>query len=146
LFVGHIAALAGVGETTVRNALREAKQLCLVAIEIRRVTAWRNDANVVTITSAEWSAWLARSSRGGGCISVKGTVPKSNPGRDRRLDRRSSSSVAVRGEEALREAGRGLAQLEPGYPLRSPETSLQGVGRHGRCLTPDRGGRPPRAS
>lgn len=37
LFIGHIAALAGVSETVVRNALREAKGLGLVAVEIRRV-------------------------------------------------------------------------------------------------------------
>ena len=58
LAVGHLAAVAGVSETLVRNALREARAFGLVTIEERRVTAWRNDTNVVRIVSAEWSGWL----------------------------------------------------------------------------------------
>ena len=58
LAVGHLAAVAGVSETLVRNALREARALGLVTLEERRVTAWRNDTNVVRIVSAEWSSWL----------------------------------------------------------------------------------------
>lgn len=58
LAVGHLAAVAGVSETLVRNALREARALGLVTIEERRVMAWRNDTNVVRIVSAEWAGWL----------------------------------------------------------------------------------------
>jgi hypothetical protein len=58
LTIGHIAALAGVSESTVRNAMREAHGLGLVRIEERRLTAWRNAPNRVTITSPEWLAWL----------------------------------------------------------------------------------------
>ena len=58
LVIGHIAALAGVSETTVRNALREARGLGLLTIEERRITAWRNAPNVVRIVSREWQAWL----------------------------------------------------------------------------------------
>src|SRR4051794_41861532 len=54
LTVGHIAALAGVSETTVRNALREARGLGLVSIEERRLTAWRDAPNVVRIVSRGW--------------------------------------------------------------------------------------------
>src|SRR5215204_3183501 len=39
LTVGHIAALAGVSETTVRNAVREARALGLVQVEERRISA-----------------------------------------------------------------------------------------------------------
>lgn len=97
LAVGHVAALAGVCETVVRNALREARRLGLVEIEERRVTGWRNLPNVVRLASEEWRAWLhlakGRSSllpagmarvarspqtapallKGGGCRSVQGT-------------------------------------------------------------------------
>jgi hypothetical protein len=58
LTVGHIAALAGVSETTVRNALRQAQALTLVTIEERRRTAWVNYPNKVSIVSREWAAWL----------------------------------------------------------------------------------------
>ena len=86
LAVGHLAAIGGVAETTVRNAIREAKKLGLVTVEERRVTGFRNDTNVVRIVSAEWTGWLslARSSllseamptrplKGGGCKSAKRT-------------------------------------------------------------------------
>ncbi len=96
LAVGHIAAVAGVSETLVRNALREARALGLITIEERRVTAWRNDTNVVRIISADWSGWLklakgrpsaaphrkpapqghiprTHSGQGGGCRSVNPT-------------------------------------------------------------------------
>src|SRR5918995_1562114 len=58
LTIGHIAALAGCCPQTVRNALREAVALGFVRVEERKVTAWRNHPNRITITSPEWSAWL----------------------------------------------------------------------------------------
>ena len=90
LAVGQLAAVAGVAETTVRNALREAKNLGLVTVEERRVTGFRNDTNVVRIVSPEWQAWMrlarkpvrkplsdgdnrAASGSGGGCKSVQRT-------------------------------------------------------------------------
>jgi predicted transcriptional regulator len=66
LTIGHIAALAGVSETTVRNAVREARALSLVHVEERRVSAWRNAPNVVTIMLREWSTWLQLRGKGGG--------------------------------------------------------------------------------
>ena len=116
LFIGHIAALAGVGETSVRNALREAKQLGLVAIEIRRVTAWRNEANVVTVVSAEWLMWLTHGGRGSGYKSVKGTVSRSKSVGNYRPPR---SGI----ESRHRSAGKVEAipaQLRSEYGLRSP--------------------------
>src|SRR5213078_2673915 len=66
LVIEHIAALAGVGRSTVKRALRAAQGLGLVRIEERRVSAWRNAPNVVTITLREWSAWLRMRGRGVG--------------------------------------------------------------------------------
>ena len=65
LTLEHVAALAGVCRKTVKNALREAHGLGLVRIEERRLTAWRNAPNRVTITSPEWLAWLRLRGRGG---------------------------------------------------------------------------------
>lgn len=92
LSVGGLAAIAGVSETTVRNAIREAVKLGLVTVEERRITGWRNDTNVVRIVSAEWTAWLRLTrkrapeggvvmtlpSEGGGCKSAKGTLTHSS--------------------------------------------------------------------
>ena len=85
LAVGHLAAITGVAETTVRNAIREARKLGLVTVEERRVTGFRNNTNVVRVVSAEWTTWLrlARKAllsaapslplQGGGCKSAKRT-------------------------------------------------------------------------
>lgn len=68
--IGHIAAVAGVSETTCKRALREARALGFISIEERRVNAWRNDTNLVRIVSAEWEAWLRM---GGGGQNRPGT-------------------------------------------------------------------------
>src|SRR3954469_9846302 len=83
LTVGHLAALAGVSETTVRNALRAARGLGLLSIEERRLTAWRNAPNVVRVVSREWQAWLRlrapkERARGGGCKLVHPTPTQEN--------------------------------------------------------------------
>lgn len=90
LAVGRMAAIAGVSETTVRNAIREAVKLGMLTVEERRITGWRNDTNIVRIVSVEWAAWLrltrkqkpedgaatAAVSDGGGCKFAKGTTTK----------------------------------------------------------------------
>ncbi|SFT26660.1 helix-turn-helix domain-containing protein [Methylobacterium sp. yr668] len=58
LAVGHLAAIVGVAETTVRNAVREARKLGLLTVEERRITGFRNDTNILRITAPEWNAWL----------------------------------------------------------------------------------------
>ena len=58
LALGHIAALAGVSERTVRRAFAQAKVLGLLIVEERRVSWNRNDTNVVRVVSREWGAWL----------------------------------------------------------------------------------------
>lgn len=144
LFIGHIAALAGVGETSVRNALRQAKQLGLVAIEIRPVTAWRNESNVVTIVSAEWSAWLARGGRGDGCRSVKGTVSRSTSGTVSQLrSRAGNSGRAPDGQESCRMVRSTTVSGQLERPLRLREKLVQEGHRAtapGHQISPD--GRP----
>ena len=80
LAIGHIAALAGVCATTVKNALRAAHGLGLIRIEERRLTAWRNLPNLVTITSPEWLSWLRIGPKGGGGKFVPGTHTDSKNG------------------------------------------------------------------
>ena len=65
LAVGHLAAIVGVAETTVRNAIREALKLGMVTVEERRVTGFRNDTNVVRIVLTEWTAWLRLARKAG---------------------------------------------------------------------------------
>jgi hypothetical protein len=60
LTLGEIAARAGVGITTARNALRYAAREGLVTIEERRRDKKPNLSNVVRIVSREWTAWIER--------------------------------------------------------------------------------------
>lgn len=64
LAVGHLAAIVGVAETTVRNAIREARKLGLLTVEERQITGFRNDTNIVRIVSPEWLAWLQLARKG----------------------------------------------------------------------------------
>ena len=77
LCIDHIAAIAGVARSTVKNALRQARTLGLLTIEKRAQTAWRNLSNVVRVVSKEWQAWMRLARRpvlqGGGVKSVTGT-------------------------------------------------------------------------
>ena len=68
LALDHIAALAGVGRTTVRNAIGEARRLGFITVEVRRLRAFRNDTNVVRIAASAWQSWIAmrRSTSGQG--------------------------------------------------------------------------------
>jgi hypothetical protein len=54
----HIAALAGVSVSTVKNAVRVARKLGFIRVAQRRLTAWRNDSNVITVVDLAWLAWL----------------------------------------------------------------------------------------
>ena len=82
LTLGEIAARAGVGISTARNALRYAAREGLVTIEERRRDKRPNLSNVVRIVSREWTAWIERgrkqktrvfSSEGGGCKKMEST-------------------------------------------------------------------------
>jgi hypothetical protein len=78
--IPEIASRAGVGQTTARNAIREARRLGLVAITERR--RWRapNLPNLISIISADWKAWIANNRKlraaidqGGGFKILKAT-------------------------------------------------------------------------
>ena len=82
LTLGEIAARAGVGISTARNALRYAAREGLVTIEERRRDKKPNLSNVVRIVSREWTAWIERgrkkktqafASEGGGCKKTEST-------------------------------------------------------------------------
>src|SRR3954452_9511690 len=78
LVIDHIAALAGVGRTTVKNALREAQRQSLIRTEERRLSAWRNAPNIVTLTSPEWLSWLRLRTRGVGSNPQPPRIRESN--------------------------------------------------------------------
>ena len=58
LSIDEIADRAGVGRTTVQNAMHEARRLGHVEITERPRRGAKNLPNAVKITSAEWHAWI----------------------------------------------------------------------------------------
>src|SRR4051812_35415289 len=113
LVLAHIAALAGVGRTTVKRALRAAQGLGLVRIEERRVSAWRNAPNIITIVSREWSAWLRMRGRGVGSKQEPPRLQESN---------KSTSAQRNRTWAAKGQRPRGRSHNQPGRAsVRRPE-------------------------
>lgn len=64
LAIEHLASVAGVSRSTVKNAIREARKLGLLTVEERKVTGFRNLPNVVRIVSPEWTTWLRLARKG----------------------------------------------------------------------------------
>lgn len=57
--LGEIAARAGVCIRLAQLAIRWAQEIGAIKVEERRVSAFRNETNVITISSPEWQAWIA---------------------------------------------------------------------------------------
>lgn len=69
LTIALVAARAGVGRTTAKKALREARARGALSIEVRRRSRDRNAPNLVRVTCPDWSGWLRKvrcPPRGGG--------------------------------------------------------------------------------
>ena len=111
LTVGHLAALAGVSQSTARNALREARRQQILTIEERRISAWRNDSNIVRVVSAEWLSWLRLTRKEGGCNSVM------------RTNTTSSRPASKRLSEALKSCRRAEADASRERSGKHPRTS-----------------------
>ena len=115
--VRAVAEPHGRDRSTVKNALREAHGLGLVRIEERRLTGFRNDTNVVTILSAEWTSWLRLRRGGGGGGGVK-TVTGTTTSPDR--------SPRSRPADPFKEAA-GRQRAEP-----TARSEIRTRGRQGR--------------
>lgn len=63
---GHVAALAGVSISTTKRAIRQARALGLIQVRERRLSRFRNQTNVITISDRAWQAWLQLARQGGG--------------------------------------------------------------------------------
>lgn len=99
LALDHLAALAGVSRTTVRNGISEARKLGLLTVEERRLRAFRSDTNVIRIVASGWQSWLSmrRTSPGQG-VGSNLCVPRSTQDSfGGRRERRSPRPMADNG-------------------------------------------------
>ena len=106
LAIGAIAALAGVSETTVRRALRQARALALVSIRERRVSRFRSETNVVSITSREWLSWLRLRHQGSGCQIGQGTNTRVQTEKRQRAPERNQRAIGMGNGSHIREVKR----------------------------------------
>lgn len=122
--IGAVAGRAGCCETVAKRAVREARRLGLLCVVERRVAAFRNLPNLVTISSASWSTWIRFRARklgqGGGGTSVP--PPESSS-----FSSLSSGTPAAR-DRACRKAG-GTGNALPGP--RPPALGRSTIGRRG---------------
>lgn len=122
LAVGHVAAIVGVSETTVRNAIREARKLGLVTVEERPVTGFRNLPNIVRIVSAEWTAWLR--------LARKGSIPQ---GGGCKSPQRTPTEVLVLSESGKTEGKKGCRQAADDLD-RATHSRIRAGRRTGRAM------------
>lgn len=134
LSVPNLAAVAGVSETTVRNAIREARKLGLLTVEERQITGFRNDTNIVRIISPEWTAWL-RLARTRDALSKLGssTYSAAAQGRGCKSANRTPTEVLDLSESwktAPKKGCRGAA----GDPGRTDPVRIRASGGEGRAM------------
>jgi hypothetical protein len=77
---GEIAGRAGVCVRHAQQTIRRAEGLGLLTVKERRLSAFRNDTNIIHIISPEWRSWLRLSSDrlGGGCKNPRTTQTRIN--------------------------------------------------------------------
>src|SRR5215207_2439171 len=119
LTIGHVAGLAGVSETIVRNTMREARALGLVHVQERRVSAWRNQPNRITIMSREWLSWLRMRGRGVGANPCTPRIQENNKGASAQRSRLKAAEKAGPVRVKLNERQGAPAQPEVSVKIAS---------------------------
>jgi hypothetical protein len=123
LCIDEIADRAGVGRTTVQNAMHEARRLGHVKITERpQLGIARNLTNVVEVTSREWLAWIKRgpsaAQRDRVQFSKNVSTSKSWEKKEATTERAERQQGAIRGEP-WGEVGSGLGAGRPCDPYGS---------------------------
>lgn len=108
LTLGEIAARAGVGITTARNAIRYAAREGLVTIEERRRDRRPNLPNIVRVVSREWVLWIARGTHQ--ARTSKTTPPSSE---------KKSATIAVKGGGSKKTESTDTSSFRTSYRDRS---------------------------
>ena len=86
LTLGELAARAGVGITTARNAIHEAAGHGYLTIEERRCDKRPNLSNVVRVVSREWLVWIERGRRNSSADREKAKASASQGGGSKKIE------------------------------------------------------------
>jgi hypothetical protein len=134
LSVPNLAAVTGVAETTVRNAIREARKLGLLTVEERQITGFRNDTNIVRIVSPEWTAWL-RLARTRDPLSKLGSSASTFPaqGGGCKSANRTTTEVLILSESGKTKPKKSCRQAAGDFD-RSGQTRIRAGGCTGRAM------------
>jgi hypothetical protein len=73
---GEIAGRAGVCIRLAQQTIRRAEGLGLLTVRERRLSAFRNDTNIISVIDYGWRCWLRL---GGGCKNHRATQTRINP-------------------------------------------------------------------
>ncbi|MCJ2017560.1 helix-turn-helix domain-containing protein [Methylobacterium sp. E-065] len=137
LSIENMAAVAGVCRSTVKNAIREARQLGLLSVEERQITGFRNDTNVIRIISPEWLAWIRLARKGGGSSSLparrEGHHGPAFQGGGVKSVTSTATEVPDLGKTRSAEAKEGCREAA-GDPDRSDPVRILAGGRTGRAM------------
>ncbi|CAA2161225.1 hypothetical protein MBRA_06385 [Methylobacterium brachiatum] len=137
LSVPNLAAVTGVAETTVRNAIREARKLGLLTVEERQITGFRNDTNIVRIVSPEWMAWLRLARKGNAAwptpVRREGRHAPASEGIGCKSAKRTPTEVPDLGKTRPAEPKKGCRQAA-GDLDRSGRTRIRAGGGAGRAM------------
>lgn len=105
LSIDEIADRAGVGRTTVQNAMHEARRLGHVGITERPQRGAKSLTNIVKIASAEWQTWIKRApsaARGIGSKTFASMNTSKIIGAQQGRDKQAEPKEVWRGERAER--------------------------------------------
>jgi hypothetical protein len=127
LSIDEIGDRAGVGRTTVQNAMHEARRLGLLQIIERPQRGAKHLTNIVKIISAEWLAWIKR-----------------GPSAARGIGSKSFANVSTSKNIDLKIGGERGANRSTGVPIGWHPRALQGMRSNdppgGGLNSPRRGG------
>jgi hypothetical protein len=126
LYVDQLAAFAGVSRSTAKNAIRVARKLGVIEVELWKQAPDWNGPNRITIKSKEWLVWLAH---GRQKMTVKNLTTTLKPDSEGAIRQRETGHAA----EGLANAGTRARAQGPQEGAPEPVRNHKGYGANHRA-------------